>query len=67
MMVSDERPRGRAPLLGGRSDYRLTFRVFERVLGEAPPSAQALNLFLIRTLPIVKCSALPTDDQERRV
>jgi hypothetical protein len=67
MMVSDERPRGRAPLLRSRSDYRLTFRVFERVLGEDPPSAQALDLFLRRTLPIVKCSGLPNDDQARRV
>src|SRR5262245_9161479 len=29
MMVSDERPRRRAPLVRSRSDYRLVFRLFE--------------------------------------
>jgi hypothetical protein len=54
MLVSDERPRGRAPLLRSRSDYRLVFRLFERMLDEKPSSVQALDLFLRRTAPIVK-------------
>ena len=66
MMVSGERPRGRAPLLRSRSDYRLVFRVFERMLDENPSSARALDLFLRRTAPIVKCSAaVQRGDQSR--
>jgi len=66
MLVSDERPRARATLLRGRSDYRLAFRLFEHVLGQGLSSAPAADLFLRQTVPIVKCRALPSDDRARR-
>ena len=67
MLVSDARPRARATLLRGRSDYRLAFRLFEHVLGQGLSSAPAADLFLRQTVPIVKCRALPSDDRARRV
>jgi hypothetical protein len=53
MMVSDERPRSRAILVRSRSDYRLVFRLFRRLLREDITSPGDLKAFLERTLPIV--------------
>ena len=46
MMVSDERARKRSLLLRSRSDYRLAFRVYGRLLGEDISSPEALKGFL---------------------
>jgi hypothetical protein len=51
--VNDERPRSRARLVRSRSDYRLLFRLFERLQDEKMSSAEALGAFLTRTMPIV--------------
>jgi hypothetical protein len=56
MMVSDERPRARASLVRSRSDYRLLFRLFERVLRPEVASAQALEELLGDTIPIARLS-----------
>ena len=58
-IVSDERPRSRAILLRSRSDYRLAFRLFGRLLREDITSPGALQDFLERTAPMVTCSPLP--------
>jgi hypothetical protein len=60
MIVSDERPRSRAILLRSRSDYRLVFRLFGRILREDITSPGALQNFLERTAPMVACSPLPS-------
>jgi hypothetical protein len=53
MMVSDERARSRALLLRNRSDYRLVFRLFGRLLREDIASPADLKAFLEKTIPIV--------------
>ena len=62
MIVSDERPRSRAILLRSRSDYRLVFRLFGRLLREDITSPGALQNFLEKTAPMVACSPLPNHD-----
>ncbi|HET9566882.1 MAG TPA: hypothetical protein VFP16_00880 [Vicinamibacterales bacterium] len=59
MIVSDERPRSRAILLRSRSDYRLVFRLFGRLLREDITLPGALQNFLEKTAPMVACSPLP--------
>ncbi|HEY6613580.1 MAG TPA: hypothetical protein VIZ32_03650, partial [Vicinamibacterales bacterium] len=59
MIVSDERPRSRAILLRSRSDYRLVFRLFGRLLREGITSPGALRNFLEKTAPMVGCLPLP--------
>ena len=59
MIVSDERPRSRAILLRSRSDYRLVFRLFGRLLREDITLPGALQNFLEKTAPMVGCSPLP--------
>jgi hypothetical protein len=59
MIVSGERPRSRAILLRSRSDYRLVFRLFGRLLREDITSPGALQNFLESTAPMVACSPLP--------
>ncbi len=56
MMVSDERPRSRAILVRSRSDYRLVFRLFGRLLREDLTSPAVLKGFLDKTIPIVTVS-----------
>ena len=56
MMVSDERPRSRAILVRSRSDYRLVFRLFGRLLREDLTSPAVLKGFLDKTMPIVTVS-----------
>jgi hypothetical protein len=53
MIVSDERPRSRAILVRSRSDYRLVFRLFGRLLREDIKSSGELKAFLTKTMPIV--------------
>jgi hypothetical protein len=53
MIVSDERPRSRAILVRSRSDYRLVFRLFGRLLREDITSPGDLKAFLEKTIPIV--------------
>lgn len=53
MVVSDERPRSRAILVRSRSDYRLVFRLFGRLLREDITSPAALKEFLEKLVPIV--------------
>ena len=56
MIVSDERPRSRALLVRSRSDYRLVFRLFERLLREDVTSPEALKDFFRNTIPMVTVS-----------
>ena len=56
--VNDERPRSRARLVRSRSDYRLLFRLFERLQDEKLSSAHALDAFLSRAMPLVRLDSL---------
>ena len=56
MMVSDERPRSRAVLVRSRSDYRLLLRLFDSLLREDLPTADALEAFVKNTIPIVRAA-----------
>jgi hypothetical protein len=51
MIVNDERPRRRAMFLRGHSDYRLMFRLFERLLRQDVTSPDTLDVFLKRAMP----------------
>jgi hypothetical protein len=53
MMVNDERPRAGAIVVRSRSDYRLVFRLFGRLLREDITSSGGLKAFLEKTMPIV--------------
>jgi hypothetical protein len=53
MIVNDERPRSRALLVRSRSDYRLVFRLFGRLLREDMASPKDLKVFLEKKIPIV--------------
>ena len=52
MIVNDERPRKRALILSGHADYRLLFRLFERLLRQDVASPHGLDVFLERAMPI---------------
>jgi hypothetical protein len=56
IVVNDERPRSRARLARSRSDYRLLFRLFERMQKLA--SVQALDTFLARALPLASLKSM---------
>jgi hypothetical protein len=58
MVVNDERPRARATLVRSRSDYRLLFRLYERVQHQRLPSAHALDAFLARAMPLIKLASM---------
>ena len=51
IIVNDERPRKRALFLTGHPDYRLLFRLFERLLRQDVTSPHALAVFLKRAMP----------------
>ena len=52
MIVNDERPRRRAWFVRGHSDYRLMFRLFDRLLRQDVTSPDTLDVFLKRAMPI---------------
>jgi hypothetical protein len=52
MVVNDERPRKRALIRSGHPDYRLLFRLFERLLRQDVTSPHGLDVFLKRAMPI---------------
>jgi len=56
MIVSDEPGRSRALLLRSRSDHRLVFRLFGRLLREDIMSPGDLKAFLEKTMPIITAS-----------
>jgi hypothetical protein len=56
IVVNDERPRSRARLARRRSDYRLLFRLCERM--QKLPSAEALDAFLARAVPLAKLEVI---------
>jgi hypothetical protein len=56
--VNDERPRSRSRMVRSRSDYRLLFRLFERLQDEKLSSAHALDAFLSRAIPLVRLYSL---------
>ena len=57
--VNDERPRGRAMVgVRSRSDYRLLFRLFDSLQHQQLTSAQALDAFLARAMPLVRIESM---------
>lgn len=58
IVVNDERPRSRATLVRSRPDYRLLFRLFDSVQHQQLPTAEALDAFLARAMPLVRLTAM---------
>jgi hypothetical protein len=52
IIVNDERPRARALFPRTHADYRLSFRLVQRLLSQDVTSPHALEMFLRRAMPI---------------
>jgi hypothetical protein len=58
IVVNDEKPRSQSTMIRSRSDYRLLFRLFDSLQHQQLPSAEALDVFLARAMPIVTLASI---------